>query len=194
MLKLSGGFMKKINLFYCFLYVFLYDNFIVAQFTPCECMTIVDEDRESLQAIIEQDCQPYKSLNRGYHKKLQTIGAVMQAKRSLNDGLLPLSNKAKESIFEYLITHYSIDQEKSKNILYSFAQKTRLHPLSINKIDKKIDCYFKPRLSKDDSVDSLFDYCTLLGDDMKERYCITSAEELGDSYRGLDDVDDQFEG
>ena len=154
-------------------------------------MAIPDEDHESLQAIIEQDCLPfYKNQNRGYHKKMQTIAAVMQAKRSLNDGLLPLSNKAKESIFEYLITHYSVDQEKSKNILYAFAQSKALHPLSIHKIDEKIASYFTPRLS----ADSLFDYCILLGNGMKERCCVIPAGELYDNYIRLDDIDDQIEG
>jgi hypothetical protein len=169
--------------------------FIIVNFLSDGLVASQNKNQSQLYKILAQDCQPsQKNRNNGYHRELQTVVDVMLAKRRINDGYLPLSHVAKESIFDYLVSQF-YNQQKAKDALQDIATQNKLHPLSVAKIDEKIDAYYTPRLSIEEDQDSLFDYCQSLGDSMNKsafRGRLLSRDNVVDLSYDLNNQD--FEG
>jgi|GEM_PF-1984791 len=82
----------------------------------------------SLYSIVLGDSRVLKS----YHTKFQKTASIIEEKRSLNNGYLPLSKEAKESIVDYLYCKF-IDEQKALGCLDMFFATYKIYPLSAQK-------------------------------------------------------------
>ncbi len=133
--------MKFLIIFSFGLQIFIQSQLLLFHEVTASC-----DDHDSLYQILEQDCQPLIGY-RGYHKRLQTVTAIMDKKRNVNKGYLPISDEAKASIVQFLTSQSACDLQQAKKSLQTFSDRYKLYPLSVQKTDAMIDAYYRSHVS-----------------------------------------------